>query len=237
MSLTPPEIEAIVRLVVQRLHAATGNANAARPATEMSSAAGPGNIHLPPPPNPEGGTQAAATSTLEIREQVIAMRTIEGRLKGIQTLKVRPSAVVTPAVRDELRERKIQLEKTTASRASDSVGASANALMLLTDLPIAPSVPLQEIVQGSGNVQSDVCRLAAHINSGGKGALWWSKTPFAAVRATSSNRSLVAIQLQRTQDFVRALAEAEPNILVVDGITWNTSQVQELAQQWQARVQ
>ena len=48
-------------------------------------------------------------STLTIEERVVSLATIEGRLEGIQQLVVPPKAVVTPSVKDELRQKNIDL--------------------------------------------------------------------------------------------------------------------------------
>ena len=50
-----------------------------------------------------------ATSTLKIDKRLVTLATIEGQLEGIQKLVVMPKAVVTPSVRDELRDKKIEL--------------------------------------------------------------------------------------------------------------------------------
>ena len=46
---------------------------------------------------------------LVLTERVITLRTIDGRLSGVQRLLVPPKAVVTPAVKDELKNQKIEL--------------------------------------------------------------------------------------------------------------------------------
>ena len=51
---------------------------------------------------------------LTISERVITLRLIEGRLSGISRLVVPPKAVITPAVKDELKARKIQLATSTS---------------------------------------------------------------------------------------------------------------------------
>jgi len=48
-------------------------------------------------------------SALTIEDRVITLSTIEGQLEGIQQVIVQPKAVVTPSVRDELRQKKIEL--------------------------------------------------------------------------------------------------------------------------------
>ena len=48
-------------------------------------------------------------SDLRVTEGVVTMRSLEGRLMGVNRLVVQPRAVVTPAVKDELKQRKIEL--------------------------------------------------------------------------------------------------------------------------------
>ena len=65
---------------------------------------------------PVAGDERSSSSVpaeLKIVERVVTMRTIEGRLNGISRLIVAQKAVITPAVRDELKARKIQLATST----------------------------------------------------------------------------------------------------------------------------
>ena len=48
-------------------------------------------------------------TSLAISDRVITLATIEGRLEGISQLVVQSKAVVTPSVKDELRQKKIEL--------------------------------------------------------------------------------------------------------------------------------
>jgi hypothetical protein len=56
-----------------------------------------------------GSPKLIAASELTLAERVVTMRSIEGKLDGVARLVVAPRAVVTPAVRDELNERQIEL--------------------------------------------------------------------------------------------------------------------------------
>jgi len=47
--------------------------------------------------------------TLELEDRLVTLASLEGRLEGIRQLVVLPKAVVTPSVRDELRDKKIEL--------------------------------------------------------------------------------------------------------------------------------
>ena len=46
---------------------------------------------------------------LHVADRVVTMRLIDGRLAGVSRLVVASRAVVTPAVKDELKQRKIEL--------------------------------------------------------------------------------------------------------------------------------
>ena len=83
MTFTEADVERIVVEVIRRLRA-----------MESSSAAA---AHGP------------VGHDLVLTERVITTRTVEGRLHGVQRLLVPPNAVVTPAVKDELKQRKIEL--------------------------------------------------------------------------------------------------------------------------------
>jgi len=55
----------------------------------------------------EGGSCPA--QELAVGDRVVTMRSLEGRLGGVTRIVVKRRAVVTPAVRDELKQRKIEL--------------------------------------------------------------------------------------------------------------------------------
>jgi len=50
-----------------------------------------------------------ADADLKVTERVVTLRTIEKQLSGVKRVLVQPKSVVTPAVKDELRARKIEL--------------------------------------------------------------------------------------------------------------------------------
>lgn len=89
MTLTEEQIEWIVREVVRRLEAA-------------HSTNGP-----PKPSDPQ------SVSHLRLSERLITTETLRHRLEGVRVLEVAPRAIVTPAVIDLLKDRTIQLQRTT----------------------------------------------------------------------------------------------------------------------------
>jgi hypothetical protein len=59
--------------------------------------------------NPTRQRGSADVTDLTLTEKVITTRTIENRLSGVSRLLVAKRAVVTPAVKDELKARQIEL--------------------------------------------------------------------------------------------------------------------------------
>ena len=55
------------------------------------------------------GERSSTTAELQIDDKTVTLRTIEGKLTGVQQLRVPAQAVVTPAVKDELKQRRITL--------------------------------------------------------------------------------------------------------------------------------
>ena len=79
MTLSEEQVEWIVREVLRRL-GVPGDERSSPPAVELT-----------------------------ISESLVTMRSLEGRLTGIKRLVVPQRAVVTPAVKDELKQRQIEL--------------------------------------------------------------------------------------------------------------------------------
>lgn len=83
MTFTPEQVETIVLEVIRRLGLLDTN------------------------PMRERGT--GNTADLTLNDKVVTMRLIEGRLTGVTRLVVARRAVVTPAVKDELKKHKVEL--------------------------------------------------------------------------------------------------------------------------------
>jgi hypothetical protein len=95
MNLTAADIDRIVTEVVRRLRALAATSSTTAPSQK-----------------PE--TQ----SSLNLNDKVITLATLKGKLEGITTVIVSDRAIVTPAVKDELRDRKIRWERSTTKARS-----------------------------------------------------------------------------------------------------------------------
>jgi len=93
MNLTPADIDRIVAEVVRHLRALVATSSTPAPSQKTE-----------------------ATTSLNLNDKVITLASIKGKLEGVTIVIVPERAIVTPAVRDELRDRKIRCERTTKAR-------------------------------------------------------------------------------------------------------------------------
>ncbi|MEM7557594.1 MAG: hypothetical protein AAF394_00595 [Planctomycetota bacterium] len=220
MPISTSEVEAIVRVVMQRLGVFAAQ-------TEEGASRAEPQINLAAEPSP-----ASDPGTLVLAERVVTLDTLQGKLGGKSRLCVDKNAVVTPAVVDELRSLNVKLEKQCLSSSDVAQSAGGKDMRLL----IVAGAELQnclnafgEFTTSSHNNAADVRRIAAHLNSGGTMSIWVTSTPYAANRSAAGNSTLHAVQLSEMQEFVRATREADPNVIIVDEKQWKTAELKELA--------
>ncbi len=94
MTLTEEQIDWIVAEVIRRLGVAAKQA-------ANGMAVGRAANH--------GSAESPTNTDLKLTERLITLRTIEKQLSGVKRVVLQPRSVVTPAVKDELRARKIEL--------------------------------------------------------------------------------------------------------------------------------
>ncbi|WP_425614922.1 hypothetical protein NA78x_004806 [Anatilimnocola sp. NA78] len=103
MNLTPAEIDRIVAEVVRRLRILMASSSTPAPAKFTSN---------------EPHRHELQRNELHLDEKLITLRTLKDRLEGISKVIVADRAVITPAVKDELRQRKIAWERATTKARS-----------------------------------------------------------------------------------------------------------------------
>lgn len=102
MTVSPAEIERLVREVLAELALAPQAAPATAPVPKANAAAGSSATH-------SAATRSRGNGELVLRCRVVALPEVEGQLDAVRRLVVPRRAVVTPAVRDELLRRNIAL--------------------------------------------------------------------------------------------------------------------------------
>lgn len=203
-------VEGIVRDVLARLESAERPAQAIAgrsetEAHETNRAAGRGR---------PGG--------LVLGDAVITLAALEGRLDGVREVTVRPTAVVTPAVRDALRERSIELSRTGEAVLGD--GPDAGGIVVGTAAcaaePVSPR-RLQEVLGVSVELLArvglvDVVReMSEQVALGGtKGILFTSATA-AAVCLANRHRGVRAVTVRDAEEAAQSSASIGANLLVV----------------------
>jgi ribose 5-phosphate isomerase RpiB len=115
MAATQSDVEAIVREVIRRLSEPAGN----------------------PPPR-AATTAAAITDDITIGDRVVTLASLPTNWHRAKRLVVKASAVVTPAVRDQLRERGIELSRANwvgeATNGSPTPDETQTLLAIVTDI-------------------------------------------------------------------------------------------------------
>ncbi len=220
-----PEIETIVRVVLQRL-AAMGVSSAPAAHEDASQP----SSRLQAVTSRSSGSSGPTRAVLQ--ERVVTLRDLESIARDTLTLQVMPRAVVTPAVVDELRDRGIELVR--AALPSSGVASCSDSRLLV----VGPArrrlaaKELGEFTTSDGKWNADVCRIAAHLNSGGRKAVWISDAPFAALRASVSNTCLRAVPLHDLGELEKARVQAAPNVLIIDDGGWDDDAIKSLASCW-----
>lgn len=167
-----------------------------------------------PTPNP--------TAALELASRVITLDDIDGQLAEINQLIVDPKAVVTPAVRDVLRQRRISLVRRAAGAKAVSVAKHAiavavaaskfNSSRLVDDLR-RDGYGVQQLAQ-TGTVAA-VRELADAAARGGMRALLLADQAEAALIAANRYGGVRAVGADDPQQVAQASASVDANFLVV----------------------
>ncbi len=162
MATGSTEIERLVREVLAELAAARQPAAAEKPAP-------PTVVPLPVDPSPaaaadsnvDGNVDGDNDGELTVDARVVTMNEVSGRLAGLRRLVVSPEAVVTPAVRDELRRRNVILAREVPPRRA---AGGALRLVLIVNGKGFDAAPLVDVLGRDGvavEQQAVDCLIAA----------------------------------------------------------------------------
>ena len=256
MNLTPEDIEKIVRQVLQTL--LEGNtdslSNAAVQPVASNVGAAPvltarnAPVKAPvqaaleavsPAPQGEGAVdKPAGGSEIALDEAVISATLLgnalpKGRDRTVQSVRVKPSAVITPAAKDLLRERRIQIVRGTPSQPNKSQPNIANK---------APPRPQRLVVAGTSNSMEalgrHVCPKQANVlpkltddsavlrsvldglNAGHQAAVVWVDSPHSVCWQAARHETLRPIVVSQWSDLSDAMKEVPANLLILSKKQW-----------------
>ncbi|MBA4019250.1 MAG: hypothetical protein C0483_18960 [Pirellula sp.] len=211
MNVSAAEIERMVRDVLSRM-------TAAAPAPTTTSTSSPASLL----PSREKPAEGRTRGVLELTNRVIALGDIDGRLTEINQLIVDPKAVVTPAVRDILRQRKILLVRQAAGTKTSSAVKRSIAIAVaaarfdaarLVDGLRRDGYGVQQLAQSG--LASSVRELAEEAARGGVRALLIADEAEVAVVAANRRSGVRAIAGDEPQSVARAASAVDANLLVV----------------------
>jgi hypothetical protein len=235
MNLDPAAIDRIVQEVVRRLAALDPSLRSAA-LNEKSE-----------------NVEKDSRETLRLTERMIAWRTLEDRLVGVKTIEVLPNAVVTPLVRDLLKERRIRLEvvrpggpkeKPSSNRSSSG---EATVLWVGCDRETFEAHPHhvrglvkdveQEFLAEKSLVDqgfSALSQLFAAKPAARTLRLWFTDRMAEAVCQANRHAHVRATWANDPEEAARNVAALRPNVLILPPARFSSWQVRQVVAAWTA---
>lgn len=229
------EIETIIRVVLERLR----QVDAAPRAAARMQPASPLAVHVTPLTPVTPGTAPASASLqsdatrLRLELPLITLEELGNNLSGVQVLEVPRRAVVTPAVVDELRHRGVKLQRLNPHdlRQSSSTQSSPSVMLVAPNRMVMQQSTAARVVEDA-DPQTSLQTILEHVATPSNGAVWCSPRPFAAAVAVRTQPQLRAVQLTSFGDLKQAVAEAQPNLLILDPRQWSAPAIANLLRAW-----
>jgi hypothetical protein len=235
MTANAAEIETIIRVVLERLRQVDAAPSAAANMQPAAPVAAEANAvsRVVPVTAPSAASLQSAANRLRLELPLITLEQLRSNLSGIQVLEVPRRAVVTPAVLDELRQRGVKLQRLSPHELRQSSSTQSSPSLML----VAPAGIVKQ--QGAGaklvedaDSQTTLHTISEHVFTPGHGVVWCSPRPFAAAMAIRGQAQLRAVQLTSLSDLKQAVAEAQPNLLIVDPRQWSAPAIANLLRTW-----
>ncbi len=223
------EIETIIRVVLERLR----QVDAAPRATASMQPAAPLAVHVTPETAPAAASLQPDATRLRLELPLITLEELRNNLSGIKVVEVPRRAVVTPAVLDELRQRGVKLQRLSPHdlRLSSSTQSSPSVMLVAPNGMVMQQSTAAKVVEDA-DPQTTLQAIVGHVATPGNGAVWCSPRPFATALATRTQPQLRAVQLTSFGDLKQAVAEAQPNVLILDPRQWSAPAIANLLRAW-----
>lgn len=177
---------------------------------------------------------AAATATQHLTDRVVTLESIARLPTSTRRLAVCRTAVVTPAVRDEVKKRNIEMvrvDSVTNDKASQPRSNPKQLLIAKYQTPVSPrdlihsaqavGIRTREITEAT-SPEVLAARLTTSIGCQ-QVAMVLTGLPHVITCAANRNGSLRAAFVQSTHCVTAAKHTLDANVLVVDPTRWSTS--------------
>jgi hypothetical protein len=223
------DIERIVQEVLRELRqaGATGlpsspaaGAGAAGSATTGATAGLPSSAVGARPDKPSA---AAQPGQLTVSGRVVTLSALDGRLAGVHQVVVSPQAIVTPAVRDELRRRNVALRFAATPAPGAASPATLLALVVHRDAgdaaPLVAALSGEPVVVRQENLDCVIAasqRLAGVAAAGNGLGLLLTRYTSAAICLANRLQGVRAVLATDVAPTAAAAAAIGANVLVAD---------------------
>ncbi|MDY0169971.1 MAG: hypothetical protein RBS80_25735 [Thermoguttaceae bacterium] len=221
MNRTEVDIERIIREVLADLGGAPAEAVCSNPAESRPAAA--------------DTRSDAPDDAVVLTAQVVTLAHLGATKPAVRRLVVPAGAVVTPAVRDELRRRGATLEYGTVAK--PSAGGTCRLAVWNVSKRYDPS-PLMTMLRREGtpaDLKSSTClvattdALAAVIRRGGTVGLILTREPAVALCLANRHAGVRAVVGREARQAAADLAAVGGNVLVVDRTSCTLFQIKQMA--------
>jgi hypothetical protein len=174
---------------------------------------------------------AIDSKTLHIEDKLITLAALRGRLQNTTTLSVPPGALVTPAVRDELKQRGVRLirhgEAAANGQAKNNTGAKRSEVTLLaanvgSDYRAASLAQLVKSYRGElqtqtiANLTGVITEQTERVVRESCRAVWFTPVPAQAVCLANRHAGVWAVQGFDVASLRETLKGTAANVLAID---------------------
>ena len=202
MAAATEDIERIVREVMAQIGVASG------PAAEAAA--------------PAGASPAERDGEVRVDSRVVTLETVAGRLAGARQLVVPQGALVTPAVRDELRRKGVALVR--GSAAAKVRKELARVLLVAGRTSHDPAAAVEALGQEGIDVQTETAdcmiaasdKLAAAVAAGDSLGLLWTRHTAVGLCLANRHPGVRAVLAAGVAATAAAISAVGANVLVVD---------------------
>ena len=175
-------------------------------------------------------------STLSLLDRVVSLQSLKNRLLGIQVLEITPSAVLTPAARDYLREFKVEVVRgqrspessvATAHAVSEHANVRPQRLFVAGSAVWMPSVAKQlcsrqaKVCDASPDDASALRSISAGLRAGHQAGMLLVQSPHATCWQAARDDYLRPAVVSSWTELNDILREVPVNLLILSAKTWN----------------
>ncbi len=156
----------------------------------------------------------AAGSSLELADRVLTLDTLSRLPKDVRAVRIAPGSIITPAARDELKRRSIQIERVTSSAAEKGQVANV-ALWLETGVAIPEGAAAAWRNASQGGPREILGRIGESLQRGGQ-AIVAARAAHAAAIALNRKPGVRAAVVEAAERIEEIIAHSGANVLVLE---------------------